>query len=105
MELLTAYDWPGNVRQLKNEVEKAAVLAKGNMVTSEMVEVGKKVASVALQKELSLPEKMALMEREECLRALEESNWKIINAAKLLGVPRTTLQSKMKKYEISQERT
>jgi len=100
MEMLMGYEWRGNVRELKNLINSAVIFADGDMITPDLVEIGKERASVVPQRGYSLPEKVALMEKEECLRALEKSNWKITKAADMLGIPRGTLQSKMKKLEI-----
>ncbi len=103
MEKLMEYDFPGNVREVKNLIRRAVTLADGDIITPSLVEIGKKRASVLPPKGGSLPEKIALMEREECLTALEKSNWKITEAANMLGVPRTTLHNKMKKLNIYTE--
>jgi len=105
LELMMEYDWPGNVRQLKRAIELAVSHIEGEEgeITLELIRRGSpwKENQVLSQGVVSLPEKMALMEKEECLRALEKSNWKITKAANILRVPRTTLQNKMRKLGIA----
>ncbi len=104
LELLMEYDWPGNVRQLKRAIEVAVSRIEGEEgeVTLELIRRGTpwKQKQALPQKAASLPEELAVVEKERCLRALKKCNWKITEAANMLGVPRTTLHNKMKKLNI-----
>ncbi len=105
LEGLMEYDWPGNVRELKRAIEVAVSHIKGEEgeITADLLLVGVpwKEPQALSEGTASLPEKLAFVEREECLGALRKSNWKIAKAANILGIPRGTLQSKMKKLGIT----
>ena len=93
--LLKSYDWPGNMRQLKNSVTRAVLLAPGEYVTpaelpAELLESAARKSELAL----SNPEE----ERERIARALELTNGNKSKAARLLGIDRKTLYNKMNLY-------
>ena len=103
MELLTAYNWPGNVRQLKNEVERATILASGeHFITPEHLSPALRSQVFALDEGWSgsLPHQLAEFERENILRALQRSKWVKTKAATILKIPEATLRRKMRKYEL-----
>ncbi|MCK4787297.1 MAG: sigma-54-dependent Fis family transcriptional regulator, partial [Desulfobacteraceae bacterium] len=94
MQLLTEYDWPGNVRQLKNFVEHHCILY-----------AGKRVGSQALPKELLYDAKLTgsldqATEMALLRNALIEHNWNQAQAARSLSVPLTTFRRKIKKFSI-----
>jgi DNA-binding NtrC family response regulator len=108
LELLTAYDWPGNIRELRNAVERIMILE-----SKELIEVGDLPAAIRQGvragagrdadpgKSAELPVgTMTLeeMEREAIGRALEQANHNQVRAAKLLGLSRDTLRYRMKKF-------
>ena len=99
MRLLLDYHWPGNVRGLENSIEHAVVLAKGRYVEiSDLPTV--------LQQPSSEPESgnrgtIAKNERRLLIEALEECNWNKKQAALHLGISRSSLYEKIKKYQIS----
>ena len=95
---LMDYNWPGNVRELENIIERAVVLCSGNRlifgdwIPENKVGLGTKIPTLEEN------------ERNHILKALESTNWRISGekgAAKLLGMKRTTLESRMKKLGIS----
>ena len=92
---LKAYPWPGNIRELKGAVKRAALLAKEDWITSEDVDLPdkpKQVDGYALNDER--------MERTTILKALEATGNDRKAAAKLLGISRSTLYLKLKKYRL-----
>lgn len=98
MQLFLNYDWPGNLRQMKNTVMRATLLTQGEYITMD-----------SLPRELSLHkvvvEKSALLhdpadEKERILSALKNTGGNKSMAAKLLGVDRKTLYNKLKLYDI-----
>lgn len=110
MHLLQRYDWPGNVRELVNVVERAIVLAKADIVTPQDLpehlrrESGE--SSFTINRIVSngnLKSALAHPERQIILDALEQNGWNRQETAQLLGINRTTLYKKMKKYDISYE--
>lgn len=106
VQLLQRYNWPGNVRELVNIVERAVVLAKGTMIGIEDF-------PDALRRQVAMPDALnnranntplkaalASPERQILLDALETHGWNRQHTAKALGINRTTLYKKMKKFSI-----
>ena len=90
---LKAYPWPGNIRELKGAVKRAALLAKDDWITSKDVDLPdkpKQADGYALNDERT--------ERTTILKALEATGNDRKAAAKLLGISRSTLYLKLKKY-------
>jgi transcriptional regulator with GAF, ATPase, and Fis domain len=98
MRLILDYGWPGNVRELENSVEHAVVLAKGRRIEStDLPTVLRSQAKPTPSTDLRL---MGETERALIERVLEESNWDKKKAARSLGIGRTTLYAKLRKYRI-----
>jgi two-component system response regulator AtoC len=109
MEALMAYPWPGNIRELRNFVERIMILETKDTIELQdlprAMRDGKSVspggAGGAEAKEVSMPVgSMTLeeMEREAIVRALEQVSHNQVRAAKLLGISRDTLRYRMKKF-------
>jgi formate hydrogenlyase transcriptional activator len=99
MEALCRYQWPGNVRELENLIERAVILSQGTDLRVPLGEL-KTTRGHADQSVTTLQ----AAERDHILRALEKTNWIIAGpsgAATLLGMKRSTLQSRMVKLGIS----
>ncbi len=107
MRYLQAYPWPGNVRQLENVIERAVILSKNHMVTPDDLpeDVLQPEASAAGADGGLLPLKQALEkpERDILVRALKLCHGNRQATAEALGINRTTLYKKMKKYGIEDE--
>ena len=92
---LKDYSWPGNIRELRMVVRRATLLAKDNWITAD---------DVGLPAKSSQPEEYALnderTERETIVKALEATGNDRKAAAKLLGISRSTLYMKLKKYRL-----
>jgi formate hydrogenlyase transcriptional activator len=102
LEALSAYDWPGNIRELQNVIERSVILTAGEELNVTISEV----ARTAHPQLLSLPRGSASAERDAILRALKQSGGVISGpdgAASRLGLKRTTLQSRMKKLGVGRE--
>ena len=100
-EALQKYDWPGNLRQLKNVVKRATLLAQGDFITIR--ELGEDI----LRQPVSfVPQSLNLYdeetEKQRILPALQQTNNNKTKAALLLGVDRKTLYNKLKLYNIPQ---
>ena len=98
MRLLLDYPWPGNVRELENSIEHAAVLAKQkNVEISDLPSAIRDAAPL-----VSLETTGTIVENEKKLlqEVLEECNWNKKKAAMQLGISRSTLYEKIKKYQI-----
>ncbi|MBZ5642463.1 MAG: sigma 54-interacting transcriptional regulator [Acidobacteriia bacterium] len=102
MRALTRWDWPGNIRELENFVERAVILTKGPVLRAPLAELEMPDEARPELQDATLESK----EREHILRVLRETKGKISGphgAAARLGLIRTTLNSKLKKLGI--ERT
>jgi formate hydrogenlyase transcriptional activator len=102
MDALTAYDWPGNIRELQNVLERSVILTNGNALHIAAPELAGHPGPVALCARPSREARNA--DRERILKALEESRGQVggaDGAAARLGMKRTTLQARMRKYQIS----
>ena len=98
------YSWPGNVRELRNRVERAATLANGEWIMPmdmfpDFVELEHPLTKAFA----TLSETRDLAERRQIERAIKETNGQIIEAAKLLGISRTTLWEKMRRLGVAGE--
>jgi len=101
MEALTHYNWPGNIRELQNLIERSVILTQGTVLRVAMPEAAGLIASGGRSREVARS-----AERERILRALREAKGVVggpRGAAALLGLKRTTLQSRMKKLGINRE--
>jgi formate hydrogenlyase transcriptional activator len=102
IEALTAYDWPGNIRELQNVIERSVILTQGSALQVLTPESRNSTGAVAVYRsELSTPK-----EREKILRALKEANGVVggpEGAAARLGLKRTTLQARMKSLKIGRD--
>jgi transcriptional regulator with GAF, ATPase, and Fis domain len=98
--MLEGYHWPGNVRELKNLMERAAILVEGEPVTAEdlapWLETGP-----AGEEAVGLRGEIERREADAIRKALEAAHWNVTQAASGLGIDRTNLHRKMRKYGIS----
>jgi len=105
MRRLMAYDWPGNVRQLENTIERALTLSGGrtqidvDMLPTEIQSTGFAVSPTPVLPEhgIDLDEYVACLERDLIGQSLERSGGNKRQAAALLGLKRTTLVEKLKR--------
>jgi len=100
MDALTAYAWPGNIRELENLVERAVILSTGPHLVVPLSELK---TSRPVMDEASVST-LEAAERDHIVRVLNTTNWVIggpSGAAAKLGMKRTTLQSKMQKLGIA----
>jgi DNA-binding NtrC family response regulator len=97
--LLRRYHWPGNVRQLANEVERAILLADGDQIDFE--DLRERTADAAGGP--APPLSMRAVERAAIARVLESCGGNVVAAARTLGMARATLYRKLKRYGLKGE--
>jgi PAS domain S-box-containing protein len=109
--LLKRYDWPGNIRELKNVIERAVILSRGKVLRLDLAMSD--ILNAPAVQEPQVPETgvhlltdaaVRELERKNTLLALEMAQWRVSGpngAAKLLGVKPTTLADRMKKFKLS----
>jgi len=94
-EAFEEYSWPGNARELRNVVERMAILSHGDVLNAGAIPL-----ELKLQRESgprsSVQEARESAEREHVMRALEESGWNVSSAARALGMERTNLHKRIR---------
>lgn len=101
MELILAYNWPGNIRELENLVERIVVTSSGGLVTRGSVfnalNPSGRTPAGRLEEDIPLRQQVAAYEREIILHTLERTG-SMRKAAKVLGVDHSTLVKKCRQY-------
>jgi len=103
MAELTTYNWPGNIRELQNLIERAVILSRGSVLEVPLAEI-KQSANGNLVNQLQGPIRLEAVEREHIMKVLRETGWVIggpTGAAARLGLNRTTLNHRMRKLGIN----
>ncbi|MGD0498582.1 MAG: sigma-54 dependent transcriptional regulator [Bryobacteraceae bacterium] len=100
LKVLMDYNWPGNVRELENAIERAMVTCRGRDLTAE--DFAFLALNGALSKTWSLPAGVTLQDMEKRMIAatIERTGGNIKESASLLGIDRSTLYEKIKRYDI-----
>ena len=100
MDVMRSHHWPGNIRELQNFVERSVIMTRGNVLSPRISEL-----KLLMQETASAPtQTLSDAERAHILGILKETNWVVggrDGAAARLGLPRTTLISRMQKLGIS----
>jgi two-component system response regulator HydG len=99
MRSLLDYSWPGNVRELENSIEHAAVLAKGKYI--EISDLPAALLRAETGEQVKSNRSIVENERKLLLEVLEECDWNKKAAAHQLGISRSTLYDKLRKYQIT----
>ena len=111
--LLTRYDWPGNIRELKNVIERAVILSQGkvlrldlamsNVLDADPVAAHDHDDAAVAERRVLTDDELKDLERSNIVTALEQSGWRVSGprgAARLLGVKPTTLADRIKRFGI-----
>jgi two-component system nitrogen regulation response regulator NtrX len=94
--LLQRYTWPGNVRELKNVVERMAILTPGDRIAADSIPLEVRQQQLAARAAAGLQEVRDQAERERIRQALEQTEWNVSSAARLLGTERTALHKRIR---------
>lgn len=103
LDLMIQYDWPGNIRELQNIIERCVILATGQEITEDLLPSEIRIRNNLVTSNIVLPDEgLSLEEVEKSLiiQALDKTDSNQTNAAKLLGITRHTLIYRMEKYNI-----
>ena len=106
MEILINYDWPGNIRELENQIERAVVLTKTKLITREnlppflLSTQEERGAFTLSSQEHNLKEHLQSFQKNAIINALKESRGIQKKAAGILGVKPTTLNEMIKRLKI-----
>jgi DNA-binding NtrC family response regulator/tetratricopeptide (TPR) repeat protein len=101
MRALVNYDWPGNVRQLENEIEKAVTLVRASEVITPDLLSAEVTGGLGGSQRLTLRDELRSVERRRIMAALRQSGWNKSRAARLIGgISRPALIAKMKRLGI-----
>jgi len=104
LDILLTYDFPGNVRELENTIERLVVMARGNIVTESELPIAIRnhtiKARYGVQMKDALPSAIEDIEKTKILDALKKTGWVQARAARMLGLSCRQIGYKIKKYNI-----
>ena len=98
-EALLRHDWPGNVRELRNALERAAIVSAGALISAEHLSLQPRARSSQ-----SHSSDLNIVERETIEHVMRECRWNKSKAAKRLGLTRTQLYVRLRKYDLESPR-
>jgi two-component system nitrogen regulation response regulator NtrX len=99
IKILEAYDWPGNIRELRNVIERLVIMTSSNTITAKNIVVGGSARSDYFAFN-TLKEARESFEKDFITKKLEENSWNISKTAEILDVERSNLHRKIKAYDI-----
>ncbi|MBP7217230.1 MAG: sigma-54-dependent Fis family transcriptional regulator [Candidatus Omnitrophica bacterium] len=107
LQMLCAYHWPGNIRELENVIERATILSKGSVITPvdlpEFLQANIQEGAAGCVTKLNLKDALKSPERDLIVKALDSAAGNRNKAAEILGINRTTLYKKMRRYGLLKE--
>ena len=93
LDLMMLYDWPGNVRELENAIERAVVVSKSKNIQPEDL-------PISSEPEICGQGSLQEMERAHIQHVLKQNDWNITRSARVLGIDRSTLYKKLRRYNL-----
>ena len=102
LPVLERYHWPGNIRELRNVVERMAILAPGDTVTADAIPP--ELRALPQARAGGLQDVRDAAERERIRDALEQTDWNVSGAARLLGTERTNLHKRIRALGLERAR-
>src|SRR5262249_14194679 len=101
--LLQKYSWPGNARELRNTIERMAILTPGDHILAGSIPL-----EIQLQADSRVPTSLQdtrdSAERDRILQALKSTNWNVSGAARVLGIERTNLHKRIRSLGLSRDK-
>jgi transcriptional regulator with GAF, ATPase, and Fis domain len=107
LELLQAYPWPGNIRELQNVIERSVIVCESENFSVDESWLSRQPQAAESKGRAELSQKVALQEKQMIEAALKESGGRVygpLGAATRLGIPRSTLESKIRSLRIDKNR-
>lgn len=101
LKALMSYDWPGNVREFENTMERAMVVGKEGII--KLAELHLEPQAIKAEASEYGNNTIKSVEKEHILKILNENNWNIQKSAEILDIDRVTLYNKIKKYELKEQ--
>jgi DNA-binding NtrC family response regulator len=103
LQVLCSYDWPGNIRELANVLERAQILAEGNTITTDdlpenLILASKTTSTIACPSSVASPDDLEVVERKHVEEVLCRCHNNKVHASKALGISRRTLYRLIEKY-------
>jgi DNA-binding NtrC family response regulator len=105
LRALTAYPWPGNIRELENLIERLVAITDRTWITEDDLPVELQVAELDAEPRAGgtmFQDAMTVYERNLLLRALEKHGWNVTATARYLGLPLSTMKFKIDKFSVRQ---
>jgi two-component system nitrogen regulation response regulator NtrX len=99
--MLQSYAWPGNARELRNTIERMAILTSGDRIQTDSVPLEIRLAPASPS---TLQQTRDFAERDRILEALEQSNWNVSAASRVLGIERTNLHKRIRALGLTREK-
>jgi len=102
-----SYPWPGNIRELQNVIERSVIVCEGEDFSIDESWLSRQPVATELRGQIELSQRLAAHEKEAIEAALNESGGRVFGpsgAAAKLGIPRTTLESKIRSLKINKNR-
>ena len=107
LELLQSYPWPGNIRELQNVIERSVILCESDIFSIDESWLPLPLPATESTRHIELPRRLEAQEKKMIEEALRASSGRVFGptgAAAKLGIPRTTLESKIKSLKIDKNR-
>jgi two-component system, NtrC family, nitrogen regulation response regulator NtrX len=101
LQMLECYHWPGNIRELRNTVERMAILSPDDRITTDSVPL--EIRTPPSSRGSGLHEVRDSAERDRIRQALEQTDWNVAGAARVLGIERTNLHKRMKALGLNRD--
>jgi two-component system, NtrC family, nitrogen regulation response regulator NtrX len=101
LPILERYDWPGNIRELRNTIERMAILSPGDGIGPDAVPLEIRIPPAERPSDLHQTRDAA--ERQRIRQALEQTDWNVSSAARLLGIERTNLHKRIRSLGLARD--